>query len=164
MFKTGPQNLPVSFFLLAATLVTHTIIQMLGFGLMTNRAEAFSAGITATLLLCALTGAMLYVAGRPARFIQTLTALAGTISLIWLLGLPLMSWLVFGLTSGTHSSIPQLLVIALLGWSLTVQGNIFRHALSLPLFMGLLVSILFFCISSYVVSFVPSEAIASAAT
>ncbi len=164
MFKIGPQNLPASLVLLVATLLIHTLIQMLGFGLITHRAEAFTAGMTATLLLSALTGAMLYVAGRPSRFIQTLTALAGTISLIWLLGLPLMSWLVFGLTAGTHSNVPQLLVIALLGWSLTVQGNIFRHALSLPLFMGLLISILFFCISSYVVSFVPSEAIISATT
>ena len=164
MFKSGPQNLPASTVLLAATLVIHTITQMLGFGLMTNRAEAFTAGITATLLLCVLTGAVLYVAGRPARFKQTLTASAGTISLIWLLGLPLMSWLVFGHTSGANSSVPKLLIIALLGWNLTVQGNIFRHALSLPLFMGLLVSILFFCISSYVVSFVPSEAITSVST
>ena len=150
--------------LLVATLVAHTIIQMLGFGLMTNGAEAFTAGMTATLLLCALTGGMLYATGRPTRLVQTLTALAGTISLIWLLGLPLMSWVVLGLATETSSRVPQLLVIALLGWSLTIQGHIFRHALSLPLFMGLLVSILFFCISSYVVSFVPSDVIAATTT
>ena len=145
--------------LLVTTLIAHTITQMLGFGLMTSTAEAFAGAMTATLLLCVLTGGMLYVVGRPSRLVQTLTALAGTISLIWLIGLPLMTWVVFALASGTHASVPQLLVIALLGWSLTVQGNIFRHALSLPMFMGLLVSILFFCISSYVVSFVPAKAL-----
>ena len=162
MFKIGPQNLPASLMLLAVTLFAHTLVQILGFALMTNRAEAFTAGMTATLLLCALTGAMLYLVGRPARLVQTLSALAGTISLIWLIGLPLMSWTVLGVATDTNSAVPRLLIIALLGWSLTVQGNIFRHALSLPLFMGLLVSIVFFCISSYVVTFVPSSAMVAA--
>lgn len=141
------------------TLTAHTVIQSVGFGLMTSGLEAFIAGITTTLLLCTLTGFTLYAVGRQSRLIQTLSALAGTVSLIWFLGLPLMGWVVQGIAHDSDTAIAELLVIILLGWNLTVHGNIFRHALSLPLFLGLLVSILIFIISTYVVSFVPPEAI-----
>ena len=164
LFKIGPQHLPASLTLLAITLIAHTIIQVLGFTLVTTGIVTFSAGITATLVLCALTGTLLHTFGHPTRLIQTLTALAGTTSLIWIPGLPLMGWLAHAIASDSDATIAELLIITLLGWNLTVQGNIFRHALSVPLFLGLLISIIIFFITTFLLSLIPMQAITLSST
>ena len=146
-FRTGPQSLPASNLLLALTLVAHTTVGIVGFMMLMPRTDAIFAGILATVLMCVLTYGLLYLLRRDARLVQTLTALAGALTVLEMVGLPFASWLKSSHDMGLESGIPTFVVMILTGWHLTVQGNILRHAMSVPLMLGLAVSLLFFVMS-----------------
>ena len=150
MFKIGPQNLPASLMLLGLALAAHTVTEILGLSYFLPRAQALLAGITTTLLLCALTTGVMLTLGRQLRLVQTLTALAGAIAVLGVIGIPITGWWKSMQAAGGLVELPIMLLVALTGWGLTVQGHILRHALSLPLFVGLVISILFFFVSVYV--------------
>jgi hypothetical protein len=147
MLRTGPQNLPVSSFLLMLALGAHTIMSIAGFMFLLPATDAIFAGIIGTALLCTLTYVVLYIQRRQTRVIQTLTALAGAITLLDAVGLPFASWLKSTHDAGLNAGAPMFIFIILTGWQLTVQGHILRHAMSTPLMLGLMVSMFFFTIS-----------------
>jgi hypothetical protein len=87
--------------------------------------------------------AVLQFAGRPARLVQTLTALAGTGALLGLMGLPLALQAARAhQANGELAAGTVLAWLALLAWSIAVQAHIFRHALSTRYGVGLLVAAL----------------------
>jgi hypothetical protein len=147
MFRIGPQSLPVSSFLLGLVLCAHTLMNIFGFMFLMLGPDAVFAGIVGTMLLCSLTYAVLTVQRRQARLVQTLTALAGTITILNLVGLPFASWLKSTYDAGLNTGAPMFIVMILTGWHLTVQAHILRHAMSTPLMVGLTVSLFFFVIS-----------------
>jgi hypothetical protein len=100
-----------------------------------------------TVLLVTLTGTLLYARGRSARIVQTVTALAGTGAIITLLALPLSGWLRGADQAAGEGGFALLLLLILTGWSLAIAGHIFRHALSIPYFVGLVLAGAFYWIS-----------------
>ena len=87
----------------------------------------------------------LWIKNAKARFIQTATALCGTGVI-----LGLISWLLSGLlqqANDASSSGLGLLLIALFIWIVTVIGNILRHALEVPLWLGTGIALLYIYIS-----------------
>ena len=147
MFRIGPQNLPVSVVLLVLALSAHTLMSIFGFMFLLPRPDAIFAGILGTALLCSLTYVVLYIQRRQMRLVQTLTALGGAIAILDLVGLPFASWLRSAHDAGLNAGAPMFIVMILTGWNLTVQAHILRHALSMPLMLGLMVSIFFFAVS-----------------
>ena len=137
--------------LLALALVAHTLISIVGFMILLPGGDAVFAGIVGTALLCLLTYSVLYVQRRQMRLVQTLTALAGAIALLDVIGLPFTSWLMYAHQAELNAGTPMLCVMLLTGWSVTVQGHILRHALSTPMMLGLMVSLLFLAISITVI-------------
>jgi hypothetical protein len=83
---------------------------------------------------------VLLIMQKPARLMQTLTALAGTGAMLGLLGMPLM--LQASRTPAGSEPAAALVMgwLALLVWSIAVQAHIFRHALSSWYGVGLLVA------------------------
>ena len=150
IFRIGPQNLPTSLLLLSIVLAGYTASEVVGFMVYRPSHEALLAGLLGTVLLTGLTISVLCIQRHQTRLIQTLTALFGALTVLNVLELPLTSWLLSAHTSGTAEGAPLLLLMMLIGWSLTVQGNILRHALSTPLFMGLMISMFFFAITNSV--------------
>jgi hypothetical protein len=71
---------------------------------------------------------------------QTLTALAGTGTLLGLLGMPLMLQASRVQQSGEPGAALVMGWLVLLIWNITVQAHIFRHALSSRYGIGLLVA------------------------
>ena len=83
---------------------------------------------------------LLTIVNRSARFVQTLTALAGTGALLGALGLPLM----WQTGSVQQDAGPGAALVSgwllLLVWNVAVQAHIFRHALSSRYATGVLVA------------------------
>ena len=147
LLRQGPQDLPTSGILLAIALSAHTIMSMVLSHLSLGTLRALLAGVLDTVLLVVLTGTLLFVQRRKARLIQTVTALAGTGAIITFLALPLSGWLHGADQAAGEGGFALLLLLILTGWSLAVAGHIFRHALSVPYFIGLVLAAVFYWIS-----------------
>lgn len=80
---------------------------------------------------------------QPERLQQTLMAFAATGIVIGLLAMMLL------LQADTGVNQPLLAIVwfALLGWSLAVEANIFRHALDISLPLGMLVTVMLFAVN-----------------
>ncbi|PIE82863.1 MAG: hypothetical protein CSA09_04755 [Candidatus Contendobacter odensis] len=87
----------------------------------------------------ALMGSVLYWAlllyRRPERFEQTFSALTGSGTLITLLALPLIYWSVHKATLN-DMTLPLLLMLGLVIWSIAIIAHIVRHAFDTPLWLG----------------------------
>ncbi len=147
LLRRGPQDLPLSGILLAITLIAHTVMSILLSNVSLSAASALLSGVVDTVLLVVLTGALLTVQRRNARVIQTVTALAGTGAIITLVALPVSGWLHGADQAAGEGGFALLLLLILTGWSLAVAGHIFRHALSVPYFLGLVLAAVFYWIS-----------------
>jgi fumarate reductase subunit D len=91
-----------------------------------------------------MTGSLLYLQRHPERISQTLTALAGTGFLLGLFALAPTWWWTVARAAGEDVSIPTLLLLSLIVWSLLVMAHILRHALSAPLPIGLVAAVAFY--------------------
>lgn len=90
----------------------------------------------------ALLFAALQVRGHPARWLQSYTALLGAGALFGLISLAYR-----GLASLFGAGwLAELLDLSLFVWSLAVMGHILRHALEIPLAMGVAA---LFCIQCF---------------
>ncbi len=109
----------------------------------TDQAQAFGMAMADALLMILFSWAVLTLSGKATRWMQTLTALAGTGMLLGLFAVPLVLQVNRSVESGDQPG--ALLVSAwllLLVWSIAVQAHIFRHALSSRYGVGVLVAIL----------------------
>ena len=147
LLRQGPQDLPTSGILLTIALAAYTVMSIVWSKISLNATSALLSGLLDTVLLVVLSGALLYAQRRKARLIQTLTALAGTGAIITLIALPISGWLHATDQAAGEGSLALLLLLILTGWSLAVAGHIFRNALSVPYFLGLVLAAAFYWIS-----------------
>jgi hypothetical protein len=147
LLRQGPQDLPTSGILLAIALTAHTVMSVVLSHISLDTLHALLSGLLDTVLLVVLTGSLLYVQRRIVRVTQTVTALAGTGAIITFLALPLSGWLHGADQAAGEGGFALLLLLILTGWSLAVAGHIFRHALSVPYFVGLVLAVVFYWIS-----------------
>jgi hypothetical protein len=147
LLRRGPQDLPTSGILLAIALTAHTVMSILLSKVSLGAGGALLSGVLDTVLLVVLTGALLYVQRRKTRLIQTLTALAGTATILTFIALPISGWLHGADQAAGEGGFALLLLLIITAWSLAVAGHIFRHALSVPYFIGLVLAVVFYWIS-----------------
>ncbi len=133
--------------LLGLVLIGHTLTAVLLSQIALPLGDALLAGIVDTVLLCAMTASVMYLQRLQNRLKQTLTALAGTGTLIGAVALPLSNWLHTAHEANSDAGAPALLLLLLIGWSLTVAGHILRHALSTVFIMGLVLAMVFYWIT-----------------
>ena len=138
--------MPASSFLLYLTLSTYAASNfLLALGRYAPGTAAM-VSLTDTALLAVLTLSLLYLNGRAARVPQTLAALAGTGTVLAILAVPPVYWLPVQ-TGQAQLSFPDLLVLALVVWSLVIIGHIIRHALATRLIVGLVVAMMFYWVA-----------------
>jgi hypothetical protein len=89
-------------------------------------------GMTAidVLILIALTFFLLKFTNKSERFLQTLTALAGTGGLLGLIVLPAVQSTAFNTPTQQNSGMLVLFWLVMMVWSVVVRAHIYRHALS----------------------------------
>jgi len=147
LLRQGPQDLPTSGILLAIALTAHTVMSIVWSNISLSAVDALLSGLLDTLLLVVLTTTLLYAQRRKERVVQTLTALAGTGTIITFLALPVSGWLQRVDQSAGEGGLAVIVLLLLMVWSLAVVAHIFRHALSIPYFFGLVVAVVFYGIS-----------------
>jgi hypothetical protein len=147
LLRQGPQDLPTSGILLGVALTAHTVVSIFLSMVSLGVASALLSGLVDTVLLVVLTGALLYVQRRNARLIQTLTALAGTATIVTFIALPISVWLHGADQAAGEGGFALLLLLIITGWSLAIAGHIYRHALAVPYFVGLVLAVVFYWIS-----------------
>ena len=143
--RSGPQDLPDSW---ATTVVIVGLylamsmfsVQQLGDG------DSAAVGLAITAMQFAAIAVMLHLRKHPERLAQTLSALAGT-------GIVLGTLSYIFLVQADPDRQQPLLALAwfsLFFWSLVVDAHIYRHALSITMPQGMLISVLLLA-ASYVV-------------
>lgn len=139
--RAEPQDLPFSQFLMVFCIGCYFLlgfsvsIQQQGFGLAILTAGADTA------LMIGLAYLGLWVRDSIPRAVQTITALTGTGALFELVGWPLVTFLQ-QLNEGESSNL-SLVLLALVIWNITVIGNILRHALEVPMWVGTGIALLY---------------------
>lgn len=141
-FKAGPQDIPSSNLLLMMALLSYGLI---GLGLSLNQATfetAIMMVLVDILLLALMSYLLLWMRLLANRYIQTLTALAGTGALLALTAWPLLVW-----QQQASPSVASLLLWLWFFWNLMVFGHIIRHALATRLAMGMVMALLYMYLS-----------------
>lgn len=162
--RIGPQDLPHSLSIARALVVLSLAIDLLYAALLEVGQLALPRLLLTLALLLGVPWLLLRWRGLGARYLQTLTALAGSGVLFKLALLPLaMAIADLPLPQTPEQLAPaQVLVgwltLALLSWKLVVNAHIFRHALDLRFGFGLLVAL-----SVFVLELVLAQSLALAA-
>lgn len=140
LLRRAPQDDPVSWDALLQALLGYFVIDLVQAGASSGLPVALGMTLVDTLLMMVFCWVVLRITGYTRRFLQTLTALAGTGVILGLLALPLVQ-----LAASAHRNDEPMtdLVLGwliLLVWSITVQAHIFRHALTVRFGTGLLLA------------------------
>ena len=138
--KAAPQDLPASSFLLGLALLAYLVTGAVVAAFQWPLSQAILAAFLDTVFLTVLSRVLLWARMLSGRFVQTLTALAGSGAVMTVIALPLVMWQSFvGVTDANAPTLPSWLLMIWMIWNVVVVGHILRHALStvLPLGIGL---------------------------
>jgi hypothetical protein len=152
LLRKGPQDLPASGFFLGLSLCCYVVVSFLVAAPSAGAMEAVRLALVDTGMLITFVAALLYLQSKTARILQTLSALAGSGSLMGLLALPLVLLVNPGQPA---EQVPALLAgfwLSLLIWNLFVMAHIMRHALSSSFAVGLGAAVLYTLVSLQIVA------------
>jgi len=141
--QTGPQALPYSTSLLIYAIVLLIALPViLAFGNAPWLNLFLLSFVTHGFVFLA-TYFILYAYKKPQRFVQTALALAGCLFILNLIMFMLTSAVPLIANNLGLPSKPILYALLLIGsgWTLLVQGNIYRHALEVRLGLGMLITL-----------------------
>lgn len=150
LLRKGPQDLPASQELLKLCLIAYAGSGLLNLWLGlgdTGHGTALLLTIVDVGLLMGLCHAVLQLMGLLERYVQTLTALTGTGTLLQLIVMPLGLWYQRELAANGATDMPALLWLLLLVWSVAITAHILRHALSVSFGAGMLYALGYLMIS-----------------
>lgn len=149
LLRRGPQDLPASSSLLAILILCNLIVGILLFSSQQEgNPESLQSVVDMGLTLIMYT-AVLHLRGVRERVVQTLTAFTGTGLLLTLVLFPI-SLLLASEGDGLFLSAGQLMFMALLIWSLAVDGHIFRHSLNTSMLVGTSCAVVIFIARVYI--------------
>lgn len=158
--RRGPEDLPDSRFLLLLAGLAYVLAQAALAAPVYGSPPALARSlILDLLLLCGCLWGLLRLAGHVSRYRQSLTAVFGTGALLSVCMLPFNYWLDLTIEPGKPALAPTIGLLAVVSWSLVVNGHIFSRALSRPFAAGLAISIAYFFLNYLVFAqFGPSPA------
>jgi hypothetical protein len=143
--RRGPEDLPDSRFLLLLAGAAYVFAQAVLAAPVYGTTLALGRSLVLDLLLlCGCLWGLLRLAGHATRYRQTLTAVFGTGALLSVCMLPFSYWLDVAAEPGNPALAPMIGLLAVVSWSLVVNGHIFARALSRPFVAGLVISIAYF--------------------
>jgi hypothetical protein len=142
LMRRAPQDDPLSYSALLGSLAAYVILDLSQAGASSGWVVSVGMTVMDTLVMIVFTWTVLMVVKKSPRFIQTLTALAGTGAVLGVLGLPLVYQAAKAHQADGPSGALVLGWLVLLAWSIAVQAHIFRHALSTRYGIGLMVAAL----------------------
>jgi hypothetical protein len=131
--KAGPQDLPNSTWLMKFSLVVYFALAVISQLLEYSLSMSLAAAIAELILMMLIVAILLQLRGYSERFNQTVTAMAGTGTIISLIALPLVN-LASGISPDQMTftdNVIMVLIMTVLLWSLMVTAHIFRNALEI---------------------------------
>jgi len=134
--KEGPQQIPASRDIFWLTLVLNLLTGTIYLAIAESFFLAFLVKLISLSVVTVVVAALLYMRGRPSRFVQTMSAIFGSGIIV-----NLLIWIVLYLEM-LLPNIPFLLLgiwVFYLAWSLLIVGHILRHALDIALFYSCLI-------------------------
>lgn len=140
LLRRTPQSDPLSTSVMFTALASYALIDLLQAKMASNWQTAIGMTLLDVAVLMLFARLVLHFTGRSARYVQTLTALAGTGAVLGVLGLPLVMQAVKAQQNGEVMGTLVLGWLILLIWNISVQAHIYRHALSSRFGVGLIVS------------------------
>jgi hypothetical protein len=152
LLRKGPQDLPASGFFLGLSLCCYVVVSFLVASPSSGTMEAVRLALVDTGMLITFVAALLYLQSKTERILQTLSALAGSGSLMGLFALPLVLLVDPGQPA---EQVPALLAgfwLMLLIWNLFVMAHIMRHALSSSFAIGLGAAVFYALVSMQLVA------------
>jgi hypothetical protein len=154
--RRGPEDLPASSFLVALLFPFYLLT---GFGVLWIARSASAAqmlyGLLDACAYIAFIWLVLQLAGKPARFRQTASAVLGTTIWLNLLAMPLQAWHDAATTSETETSPALFGSLALVLWSIDISGFVLSRALNQPYMAGVLIVVLYFVVSLSIATTLP---------
>ncbi len=134
--KNGPEDLPVSAPLLVATVVLTTIPDLLTYAIVPMPAD--TSAVLPIVLRIVITliwfGALLRFAGKPERFLQTLTAVFGY-RIILAPALVFTGWFIITYQKDPTWQLPAALLRSIVEiWALAILARTLRSATQWPIF------------------------------
>ena len=150
--RIGPQDLPYSVGLARALVLSSLSVDLLYAALLGAGEALLPRLLLSTLVLLGAPWLLLAWRSRQPRYVQTLSALAGSGLLFKLAMLPLALAILGQPVPSTPEQLApaQVLVgwltLALLSWRLVVTGHVLRHALDLRLGLGVLLALSVFAL------------------
>ncbi len=146
LFRKGPQDVPVSLWLMYATIAASILVSTLANWLLWKPGQPFGGFLLTLAILLWMVIGLLYWRGKMARLKQTFAALFGTDAVITAISLPIT---LYPLPQPEQTATGTDLLIAfvqlgVLAWSLLVIAHILRHALELPLHITAVISACWF--------------------
>jgi hypothetical protein len=140
LLKATPQDLPAStpllLICLGAALLVTALTTLPIFSLHLSIVQA----MVELALLMGYTRIALQLSGHPARFVQTVTALAGAAAVIGILALPLVYSLFRSASNADANPLVLFAYLLVFAWQLVVYGHVYRHALSTSIVAGVLLA------------------------
>ena len=135
LFKKGPQDLPYSVGLLRALLVIYVAIRALMLSIHFGLLNVLLQVLVEFFLVAGFIWILLYLARKPGRLYQVMSAVLGTDALISFFAPPPIATMALG----QGGLLVFLVMLALIGWHWAVTGHIIRNALeqSLSFSLGL---------------------------
>jgi hypothetical protein len=147
MLRRGPEDLPASSFLFRLALLAYVALGTLGATFYTEGpGETLAQTGLDLVLVFGFFGLLLSIHRKMPRFGQTMTAVLGTGSLLYLLRLPLDVWL-NALPEGASATLPALSMLLLAVWSIIITGHILNRALEIPFLGGIVLGVAFFTLN-----------------
>ena len=147
--RRGPQDLPYSAGLTAALFAAAVVADVILDLVVLHESSALARVAVADGLMLALPYLALAVAGRQARYLQTLGAICILSIVFAVLLTPVLMLQPTDPKAAVTAlqSIVALVGLGLVSWQVLVQGHVLRHALETSLGVGVLVSLAFFAVS-----------------
>jgi hypothetical protein len=143
-FKLGPQDLPASSLLLKITLLFYMMVGGILSLLQSSVKEALLSTLLEATMMVLLVSSLLYFTHLSTRIVQTLTALAGTGTIITILSIPLVDWFEQAKLAQQDLTLPIILILCFMWWNFAVYAHILRQALEVNLSTSLIVTMVIY--------------------
>jgi hypothetical protein len=142
LLKRAPQDDPRSGGALALALLLYALASVLQAHISVSWAAAAGMTLLDLVVMAGFSYLVLSLRGFTARLAQTLTALAGAGAVLGLAALPVMQMMLSAQQDERPATLAVLFWVAILVWSVAVPAHIYRHALSVNLAIGVMVTIM----------------------
>jgi hypothetical protein len=147
LLRAGPQDVPAASVVMLFAAGTYVVIGILVALSSYTLVQALLWSVLDTLLLAMVAQLGLRWRGYPRRFQQTFSALTGSGALLSLVSWPFMLMLLRLPEGDADATLPSLLIVLLMFWSIAVIAHILRHALSSSYAVGVLLALLYAIVS-----------------